>query len=363
MPLFFILILIGYLLGNAYIFVRGLQILGHFPFTFRLIFCIAYWICALLLVASMLLRNAKLPFSLGHTMFQIGAGWLVFTLYMVLFLACTDLIRLFNHSFSYGFLISLGLTISLLTYGYINYQHPKKQVVNIDINKSLINKDKLKIVAVSDWHLGLGTDKKRFKKNVDRINAEKPDLILIGGDLIDNSIVPVVSQEMDKELNRLHAPMGIYMVPGNHEYISGIKECSEFIGKTNIQLLADSVVTLPCGLQLVGRNDYSNPNRLSANEWKGLTDASKPIIIIDHQPHNLNEALLIGADLQFSGHTHDGQIIPLKFLTDYLFEVGYGYAKRENTHIYVSSGLSLWGPPFRIGTNSEFVVFECSFIK
>ena len=363
MPLFFILFLAGYLLGNTYIFVRGLQALGHLPSTIRWIFCIIYWICALLLVASMLLRNTKIPFSLGHTMFQIGAGWLVFTLYMVIFLGCTDLIRLFNHSFSYGFFTSLGLTISLLFYGYINYQHPKKQIINIDINKSLMDKDKLKIVAISDWHLGLGTDKKRFKKNIERINNEKPDIILIGGDLIDNSIIPVASQEMEKELNRLHAPMGIYMAPGNHEYISGIKECTEFINKTKIQFLVDSAITLPCGLQIVGRDDYSNQNRLPANDWKKLIDTSRPIIIVDHQPQNLNDAQIIGADIQFSGHTHDGQIIPLKFLTDHIFEVGYGYAKRENTHIYVSSGLSLWGPPFRIGTNSEFVVFECSFTK
>lgn len=364
MPLFFILVLVSYLLGNTYIFVRGMQALGHLSLLFRATFGTLYWICALLLFASFAFRDVKqIPFTLGHVLFEIGSGWLVFTLYMVIFLACTDLIKLFNHSFSYGFLISFGLTISLLVYGYINYQHPKKQVINISINKPIINRDKLKIVAISDWHLGFGTDKKRFKKDVDLINAEKPDIILIGGDLIDNSITPVISQEMDKELNRLNAPMGIYMVPGNHEYISGIKECTEFINKTKIQLLRDSAITLPCGLQIIGRDDYSNQARLSANVWSKLINASEPTIIIDHQPYNLNEAQLIGADIQFSGHTHDGQIIPLKFLTNYLFEVAYGYKKRGNTNFYVSSGLSLWGPPFRIGTNSEMVVFECTFAK
>ena len=364
MPIFFILILGSYLLGNAYIFVRGLQALGHLSPVFRITFTVLFWLCALLLFASFAIRNAQqIPFNVGHTIFQIGAGWLVFVLYMVLFLLCADLVKLFNKSFSYGFITALTLTISLLVYGYINYKHPKKQVINISVNKSLINEDKLKIVAVSDWHLGLGTNKSSLKKHIDRINAEKPDIILIGGDLIDNSIIPVASQEMEKELNRLEARMGIYMVPGNHEYISGIKNCEDFLSKTKIQLLKDSAVILPCGLQIIGRDDFGNKNRLTANDWIKLTDSSKPTIIIDHQPHNLGETQQIGADLQFSGHTHNGQVFPMNYITSRLFEISYGYEKRGNTHFYVSSGLELWGPPFRIGTDSEFVVFECSFAK
>ena len=364
MPIFFILILVSYLLGNAYIFVRALQAIGHLPFVFRVTFIVLFWVCALLLFATFAARNAQqIPFNIGHTVFQIGTGWLVFILYMVIFLACTDLIKVFNKSFSYGFIISLTLTVSLLIYGYINYKHPKKQVFNIFINKPVIGTDKLKIVAVSDWHLGFGTSESSLKENVDRINAENPDIILIGGDLIDNSVVPVEAQEMEKELNRLNAPMGIYMVPGNHEYISGIKKCEEFLRKTKIQLLIDSAVTLPCGLQIIGRDDYSNKNRLTANDWEKLTDSSNPIVLIDHQPHNLNEAQQIGVDMQFSGHTHNGQVFPLNILTSFLFDISYGYEKREQTHFYVSSGLTLWGPPFRIGSDSELVVFELSFAK
>ena len=365
MPILFFLLLASYLLGNIYIFIRGLQALGNIPLIFRGTYCVIYWICTLLLVLMFVLRDTKqLPFMVGHTIYLIGAGWLVFTLYMVIFLGCTDLIRLFNKSFHYGFFISFALTISLFIYGYINYKHPNKQVINISINKPITgDKDKLKIVAISDWHLGFRTDKKSLKKDVDRINAENPDIILIGGDLIDNSIIPVISQEMEKELNRLNAPMGIFMAPGNHEYISGMKDCVDFLSKTKIQLLKDSAVVLPCGLQIIGRDDYSNKNRLSTNEWSRLTDSSKPIIIVDHQPYNLDEVQNMGADLQFSGHTHNGQFIPLNYITSLLFDISYGYEKRENTHFYVSSGIALWGPPFRIGTNSEIVVFECTFVK
>jgi len=362
MPVFFVLIFVTYLLGNIYVFVRGLQALGHFSFVIKAIYCTVFLISSLLFLVMMFMRGSKqIPITLGHILFQIGTGWLIFILYMVIFLACTDLISVFNHSFQYGFLVSILLTFSLLIYGYINYQHVNKQVVNIVINKPLVNGDKLKIVAISDWHLGFGSNMNRIKKDIDRINAENPDIILIGGDLIDNNIVPVIDRQMDKELNRLQARLGIYMAPGNHEYISGFKACREFLRSTSIQLLIDSMVTLPCGLQIIGRDDYSNRNRLSADNWANLIDAAKPTILIDHQPQHLHEAQQMKVDLQLSGHTHNGQVIPIKFLTDYLFEISYGYRKIGQTHYYVTSGLALWGPPLRIGSDSEIVVFECTF--
>ena len=362
MPFFFVFVLAGYVLGNIYVFVRGLQALGHLSFVLRFSYCALFWICFLLILTIFAFRNSKhIPFLTGHVFYQIGTGWLVFILYMIIFLACTDLIKVFNHSFNYGYYISLLLTSCLLIYGYFNYQHPKKQVFNIVINKPLAGVDQLKIVALSDWHLGFGTNKSRFKRDVDLINTEKPDIILIGGDLIDNSTTPVIVGEMEKELNRLQARLGIFMTPGNHEYISGIEACQDFLQKTNIQLLKDSLVTLPCGLQIVGRDDHSYRNRLAANDWARLTDSSKPLIIIDHQPYQLQEAQQMKADLQFSGHTHNGQVIPLNYITNYLFELGYGFKKMNDTYYYVSSGIALWGPPFRIGSQSEIVVFNCSF--
>ena len=361
MPLFFLFLLAGYILGNIYVFVRGLQALGHLSFFFRFCYSVVYLICSLLFLSLFAFRNSKqIPFTLGHVFYQTGTGWLIFILYMVILLAITDLIRVFNRSFDYGFYFSLLLTVSLLLYGYFNYQHPKKQVINVSVNKPLVNTDKLKIVAISDWHLGYGTGKKRLKRDIDLINAEHPDIILIGGDLVDNSVVPAIRQGMDKELNRLQARLCIFMAPGNHEYISGINDCRDFLRKTNIQFLKDSLVTLPCGLQIVGRDDHSNRNRLSANDWAILIDGGKPVIIIDHQPYNLHEAIQMKADLQLSGHTHNGQVIPLNYLTDFLFELSYGYKKTDQTHYYVTSGLALWGPPFRIGSNSEIVVFELS---
>ena len=359
MPTFFVVLISIYLAGNIYIFRRGAQALVAQPFGVKVLLAVLFWCGALAFIGSFLARNTKLPVVLAHTAHEIGTGWLVFTLYMVLCLIIFDLFRLFNFPCKYGFYISLFLTLSLLSYGYYNYQHPKTEVFNIVINKQTVhNEQPLKVVSVSDVHLGYATDKKELKQYVEMINAQQPDLILIGGDLIDNSVVPLYEEKMMEELAELKAPLGIYMVPGNHEYISGIDESVRFLKDTPIQLLRDSVVTLPNGVQIIGRDDRSNRSRHSLPTLLKQADRSKPIILLDHQPYNLAKTDSLGIDLQFSGHTHHGQIWPMSLITDRIYEQSHGYRKWSQSHIYVSSGLSLWGPPFRIGTNSDMAVFH-----
>lgn len=361
MPTFFVILISCYLAGNVYIFIRGSQALVAQPFGVKMLLTVLFWGGAISLFGSLLTRNIKQPVYLAQTMHEVGTGWLVFTLYMTLGLLVFDLLRLINLPFKYGFYLSFFLTLSALSYGYYNYQHPRTEVINIVINKPTTSyQQPVKVVAVSDIHLGYGTEKQDLSRYVEMINAQEPDLILIGGDLIDNSVVPLYVETMKEELAQLKAPLGIYMVPGNHEYISGIDASIRFIEETSIQMLRDSVVTLPNGIQLIGRDDRSNHARLSLQQLIASTNPASPILLLDHQPYNLKETEAVGIDLQFSGHTHRGQIWPLNLITDRIFEQSYGYRMWGKSHIYVSSGLSLWGPPFRIGTNSEMVVFNLS---
>ena len=196
---------------------------------------------------------------------------------------------------------------------------------------------------------------------VDMINAQRPDIVLIGGDLIDNSVAPLRYEHMEEELSKIYAPLGVYMVPGNHEYISGIEESEKFIAQTPIVLLKDSVAILPNQIQLIGRDDRHNKGRKTLGQLTANLDKSKPVILLDHQPYDLEKTEEAGVDLQFSGHTHRGQVWPMNWIVDHLFELSYGIKKIGNSTIYVSSGLSLWGPPFRIGTDSEMVVFNITF--
>lgn len=359
---FFILFFGIYLSGNVYIFIRGWQAIAGLPISLKIIVSILYWLGALSFLSMLKIRDGSVPMSLAHYLHEIGTGWLVFTLYMVICLLLIDVLKLFHFHSVYSFYIALVLVLCVLCYGYINYKNTRITTLDLSIAKPVESVEKqVKVVAVSDVHLGLGTDKIAFQKYVKLINEQRPDLILIAGDLIDNSVAPLQIMRMEEELFQLKAPLGIYMASGNHEYISGIRESIDFLSRTPVTLLLDSVVTLPNGLQIAGRKDRSSSSRLSIPDLLGNADLSQPVILLDHQPADLRSVAESGVDLQLSGHTHNGQVWPINLVTRRLFELSYGYIKKGDTHFYTSSGLSLWGPPFRIGSVSEVVVINLTF--
>ena len=352
-------VLICFLCGNIYIYVRAMQTIARMPIIIKSIFSLLFWTAAFSLFIVLSLRHSNLPEYIPRIMFKIGSTWLVFILYMSVTSIIFDAIKHFIvPRIRNIFIYSLIITIIILITGYINYLYPDINRIDIAIDKP-IKGDSIKVVAVSDLHLGYGTGKKRLKKFVEMINAENPDLILIAGDLIDNSLIPLYSENMAEELNNLHAPMGVYMAPGNHEYISGIEESRHYINNhTSIKLLPDSVVSLPNGIQLILRDDARNLTRTPIDSIMQRVDVTRAIIMVDHQPFNIAKKDSAGIDLQFSGHTHNGQIWPGNIATHILYEQSHGYRKWNHSHVYVSSGLSLWGPPFRIGTNCDMAVFN-----
>lgn len=353
MKLILITTLFAHLGGNIYLFVRSLQQMSGVPMVWKVIFGVLFWLLALSIFIAIGARNTDMPEAVARLLFQAGSVWMVFLLYMVLALIVVDMVHLVCPAFN-GYFYALALTIALLAYGNWNYHHPSVERVEITLDKPL--ESVLRIVAVSDVHLGYGTDKKALERYVELINSEHPDVVLIAGDLIDNSVKPVVSQQMNEELNKIAAPQGVYMVMGNHEFISGAEAVERFIGTTNIHLLRDSVVTLPSGLQIVGREDRTNRQRQALEQLITECDNTRPIVLLDHQPYNVAGSDSLKVDLQFSGHTHRGQIFPLNLLTDCIYEQSHGYRKWSYSHIIVSCGLSLWGPPFRIGTSSDMYV-------
>jgi hypothetical protein len=131
-------------------------------------------------------------------------------------------------------------------------------------------------------------------------------------------------------------------------------------------MLLDEVITLPNGIQLVGRNDHSAGGRqgnspIPLTELLDGTDPAKPVIVMNHQPFNLKEASDAQVDLHLSGHTHNGQLWPFNYMTEAIFELSWGYLKKENTHFYVSSGFGTWGPSVRTGNRPEVVIFKLKF--
>ena len=344
--LFFLLLPLAYLAGNVYLFFRGKAAFAAQSTGVKVLLLIIFLCCALAFFGAFFLRELHLPATMAQLIEQVGTGWLVFTLYMVIALLLLDLLKICHLQLPYGFHFALFAVLSLLAYGNYHYMHPVVRTIDRTIPKALV---------------GYATNKTMLRKYIQQINALRPDLVLIGGDLVDHAIEPLWQERMQEELSDIHVPLGTYFIPGNHDFMSGIQEVKRFIAETPIVMLRDSVVCLPNGLQIVGRDDRHNPHRQSLSALTASVDPARPILLVDHQPYDLAETAQAGVDLQFSGHTHRGQVWPMSLLVDRLFEWSYGSKEIGDCLIYVSSGLSLWGPPFRIGTDSEIAVFNLTF--
>jgi predicted MPP superfamily phosphohydrolase len=182
--------------------------------------------------------------------------------------------------------------------------------------------------------------------------------------MINGNLNPVIRGRINENLLEIEAPFGVYAVPGNHEYIGGdATKTAEFYKSSNIKYLKDEISEIDNLLILIGRDDRSNRRRLSLETLCGQVKNEKnlPLILLDHQPFQLDEAVKNNITLMLSGHTHDGQVFPISLIVSSMYEIASGYKKKENTHFYVSSGLGIWGPPFRIGTQSEIAVITMKF--
>ena len=309
-----------------------------------------------------------------------SSSWIFILFWIFLFILFFDILRGLNHLIGFFpsiiktnyilvkfIVMNLVIATTFIWYilGYLNFSSPSKTELDIFVNKpQIINDTKvennLKMVVISDVHIGYIVNKKKLREYVDSINTQDADIVLIVGDLVDNAIEPIIDQKIYEELMDIKSRLGVYVVTGNHEYIGSDKDTKvSYFRKSGLIVLEDSVVLVNESFYLVGRKDRMDRNRKPTKELlQGLENTNKPIILLDHQPFNLEESVDAGVDLHLSGHTHDGQFFPINLITKAMYELSAGYKLKEKTHIYVSSGLGLWGPPVRIGTKSEFVVIN-----
>ncbi len=255
----------------------------------------------------------------------------------------------------------IALIIVLLSVGSRNAWSPVVRKYELEINKLAAGSKKDWTVAVaSDLHLGNVVGRRHLRRLVERVNAMEPDLILLPGDVIDDTIEPFIRNKMSDLLGELQAKQGIYAVLGNHEYYGGhIEQYVEEMNKIGIKVLRDETVEVAEALHVVGRKDKtaeSAPsNRLSVSDLLSPLDLNKPVILMDHQPTKFGQAAEAGADVMLSGHTHRGQFAPNHIFTRRIFELDWGYMKKGAMHVIVSSGFGTWGPPVRIGSRSEII--------
>lgn len=257
--------------------------------------------------------------------------------------------------------IVVGIFIFMFVYGSYNAWNPVVRTYEITLHKQSEQKE-LHVIFVSDLHLGDVVGKKHLQKLVDITSEIKPDMILIGGDIIDDQIEPYLKENMGEVMKKLDAPLGVYATTGNHDYYGGdVERLIVEMEKAEVKMLKDEVVIIENSFILVGRNDRTDSSRKSMEEMMEHVDKTKPVLMIDHQPNELDKASQNGIDVLFSGHTHRGQIAPANIFTGMLYENDWGYLQKGNFHSIVSSGFGLWGPPFRIGTRSEVVEVIITF--
>ena len=298
------------------------------------------------------------PLWLSSAIYEIGTSSIFILLYLVMAFAILDLGRLV-HLVPKVWLVRNGRTslcifiaiTGIFLFGNIHYNHKVRQPLELTTSKHL-DRD-LTIVMISDLHLGYHNRRADFAKWVDAINAEKPDLVLIAGDIVDINVQPLIKENVAEEFQRIKAP--VYACFGNHEYYSGVQQVLSFYHSARINLLRDSVATFG-SIRIIGRDDRTNLNRKSLDNLMNGTPDSLYTILLDHQPYHLEDAENHGIDFQFSGHTHRGQIWPASWITDILYEDSWGKHQRGATRYYVTSGIGIWGGKFRIGTRSEYVV-------
>ncbi len=375
---FLTIVLTIYSAVNYYIFIRGWQALPGNNLI-KSIYSIVFAGLFLSYILSRVIERFGLT-ELSIALNWIGSFWLAAMLYFILFLVLADLLRVINHFFHYfpSFItsdwqktkliylcVAFFSTLIIIVAGFINDMNPRLKTLDISIDKPSKVK-KLKIVMASDIHIGAIISNGRVKRLVDEINAQNPDLVLFPGDILDEDVSLVRKRMSGEPMKKIISQLGVYAVPGNHEYIGGFDSASNYIESLGIKILRDKYLLIGESFYLVGRDDRSR-NQFSGGKRSELSallsgvDKKMPIIMMDHQPFALQEAVNAGIDLQLSGHTHNGQMWPFNYIAEKIYEVSWGYKKKGNTQFYVSSGYGSWGPPVRTGNYPELVVLNVNF--
>ncbi|UHA73219.1 metallophosphoesterase [Paenibacillus sp. 481] len=250
----------------------------------------------------------------------------------------------------------------IFVYGTFNAYSPVVRTYNISIAKQANERQTLRIAMASDMHFGKLSGMSHLKRLVRHVNEMKPDIILLPGDIIDDHPGHFIKHQMGQVMQQMRAPLGVYGVLGNHEHYGGaIPEFLQVMHDIDIKILLDEVINIEDSFYIVGRKDKTDRNRLSFADLTNSIDKRLPVIAMDHQPFELQQAKAAGVDLLLSGHTHRGQMAPNHLITKKMYELDWGYAQQGTFHAIVSSGFGFWGPPLRLGSRSEIVQINIHF--
>ncbi|RXA21913.1 metallophosphoesterase [Methanosarcina sp. MSH10X1] len=368
-----------YTAGNYYVGLRFFQSIQSFIEPYSFLYWTGYFFLAISLIAVKLGKRIH-PGSVNYLVAITGDYWLAAIYYSLLIWVDVDIFhflidfafpeaKIANYpSFYWGFTV-LSVVSLLLIYGTWNANHPRVTHYDVFIKKAVSELPELHAAMVSDIHLGLVIDNRHLESMVKKINELAPDIVFLVGDTIDEDVRFFINGKIPETLKKLQPEYGVYAVLGNHEYIGGrSKQAIEYLRQAGVNVLVDECVKVNNQFYVAGRDDRMASHMAGKTriELSGLLegiDHNLPIILLDHQPVNLGEGQRNGVDLQLSGHTHAGQFFPNTLISRHVFENSWGYLKKGESQIIVTSGFGTWGPPIRIGSYSEIVDISISFLE
>jgi len=327
----------------------------------------------------------------------IGNYAIGFSLYIVMSIAIADIIHLirkwwmkkYEKKPSKKFFVLSGLITLIViaivgTYGLINARVIRRTAYEITVPKVVAGIASLKVILIADMHMGYSVGVDMIADMVNKVNREDADLILIAGDIFDNSYDALEDPaRLSELLKSMKSTYGTYACYGNHDVEETVfvgftfkpvdkpvadPRMDQFLADSGIRLLRDEAVLIDDKFYIYGRPDYSKPGsdidvrKTPAQVTEGL-DTSKPIIVIDHQPKQLKELAEAGVDVDLCGHTHDGQMFPGNILTWLMWDNSYGYEKFDQMHNIVTSGVGVYGPFMRVCTKAEYCPITIRFAK
>lgn len=261
-------------------------------------------------------------------------------------------------------IIPVLLVAVVMGYGYYNMRQVYRTEYTIETKKPI--GQELKIVQISDLHMGTVMDEKQLRECCERIEEEQPDILALTGDIFDESTSRREMEAAAEILGQTDTEYGIYYVFGNHDYNNYTKtpyytqeELRESLEENGIRILEEEAAEVTEDLTVVGRSDNAS-ERGDISKLISRVDRNSFILLLDHKPREFAENAEAGIDLQISGHTHAGQIWPTGQLTEWVggADLNYGWKQIEDFQAVVSSGIAGWGYPVRTGSHSEYVVIK-----
>lgn len=380
-----------YVIVNGYLLIRIQRWLGACSPLFNKKGMRAAVSAAYIFPAASILIAFFLPAGQAKRILKLISNyWLGILLYLILVVLAADLIcflhflitkrRLQCRAAAGG--LCAALVFVLCVWGICNARFIHVTPYDITVNKDGGKIEELKIVLVADLHLGYSIGAAHMMQMKDRINEQNADVVVIAGDIFDNEYEALDDpEELIAVLRKIRSKYGVYACYGNHDVEEKIlagftfggntkKESSlqmdAFLEKAGIHLLRDEAVLINDSFYLYGRPDAQRPGRgigrrKTAAELMEELDTEKPVIVIDHEPKELQDLADAGVDVDLCGHTHDGQMFPANLITALMWENSYGYLKKDSMHNIVTSGVGIFGPNMRAGTIAEICSVRVHF--